>query len=91
MMRRAGGEYVFMREAYGPRWAAVYGWTQIWITQTASQASKDPTSRELGTPEALELFASWGSSRAGVDPVVGSAGGESGSKRVARVAVGSLC
>lgn len=40
MMPRAGGEYVFMREAYGPRWAAVYGWTQISITYTASQAAK---------------------------------------------------
>ncbi|HEX2721714.1 MAG TPA: amino acid permease [Gemmatimonadaceae bacterium] len=40
MMPRAGGEYVFMREAYGPRWAVVYGWTQVSITYTASQAAK---------------------------------------------------
>src|ERR1044071_5256504 len=26
MMPRAGGEYVFMREAYGPRWGFLYGW-----------------------------------------------------------------
>ncbi len=40
MMPRAGGEYIFMREAYGPRWAVVYGWTQVSITYTASQAAK---------------------------------------------------
>ena len=40
MMPRAGGEYVFIREAYGPRWAALYGWTQVSITYTASQAAK---------------------------------------------------
>ncbi|MBA2707419.1 MAG: amino acid permease [Gemmatimonadaceae bacterium] len=40
MMPRAGGEYVFMREAYGRRMAVVYGWTQVSITYTASQAAK---------------------------------------------------
>jgi len=40
MMPRAGGEYVFMREAYGRRLAVVYGWTQVSITYTASQAAK---------------------------------------------------
>ncbi len=40
MMPRAGGEYVFVREAYGRRMAVVYGWTQVSITYTASQAAK---------------------------------------------------
>lgn len=40
MMPRAGGEYVFVREAYGRRLAVVYGWTQVSITYTASQAAK---------------------------------------------------
>lgn len=40
MMPKAGGEYVFMREAYGRRWAVLYGWTQVSITYTASQAAK---------------------------------------------------
>jgi basic amino acid/polyamine antiporter, APA family len=40
MMPEAGGEYVFIREAYGPRWAFVYGWTQFSICYSASQAAK---------------------------------------------------
>ncbi len=39
MMPRAGGEYVFLREAYGPRWGFLYGWMQIFIAKTGSQAS----------------------------------------------------
>ena len=39
MMPRAGGEYVFLREAYGPRWSFLYGWMQIFIAKTGSQAS----------------------------------------------------
>ncbi|HJU55605.1 MAG TPA: amino acid permease [Pyrinomonadaceae bacterium] len=39
MMPRAGGEYVFMREAYGPRLGFLYGWMQIFIAKTGSQAS----------------------------------------------------
>ncbi len=40
MMPHPGGEYVFVREAYGRRLAVVYGWTQVSITYTASQAAK---------------------------------------------------
>src|SRR5438874_5765052 len=40
MMPRAGGEYVFLREAYGPRWAVLFGWTQTAIGYTGSQAAK---------------------------------------------------
>jgi len=39
MMPRAGGEYVFVREAYGPRWGFLYGWMQIFIAKTGSQAA----------------------------------------------------
>src|SRR3712207_5532593 len=39
MMPRAGGEYVFMREAYGPGAGFLYGWMQIFIAKTGSQAS----------------------------------------------------
>src|SRR5215210_5117725 len=39
MMPRAGGEYVFMREAYGPGPAFLYGWMQVFIAKTGSQAS----------------------------------------------------
>jgi|SRR5882724_11834848 len=40
MMPRAGGEYVFMRQAYGPRLAFIYGWTQFAVAYTGSQAAK---------------------------------------------------
>ena len=39
MMPRAGGEYVFVREAYGTGASFLYGWMQIFIAKTGSQAS----------------------------------------------------
>ena len=39
MMPRAGGEYVFVREAYGRRWGFLYGWMQLFIAKTGSQAA----------------------------------------------------
>ncbi|HEV7903587.1 MAG TPA: amino acid permease [Pyrinomonadaceae bacterium] len=39
MMPRAGGEYVFVREAYGQRLGFLYGWMQVFIAKTGSQAS----------------------------------------------------
>lgn len=39
MMPRAGGEYVFVREAYGPRLGFLYGWMQFFIAKTGSQAA----------------------------------------------------
>jgi APA family basic amino acid/polyamine antiporter len=35
----AGGEYVFLREAYGPLWAFIYGWTQMWVAKSGSIAT----------------------------------------------------
>src|SRR3979490_1514288 len=29
-MPEAGGEYVYLTEAYGPIWGYLYGWTQMW-------------------------------------------------------------
>ena len=40
MMPQAGGEYVFMREAYGRPWSFLYGWTQFSIGYACSQAAK---------------------------------------------------
>src|SRR4030095_15946899 len=34
MMPRAGGQYVYLREAYGPLWGFLYGWTLFLIIQT---------------------------------------------------------
>ncbi len=30
MMPRAGGQYVYLREAYSPLWGFLYGWTLSW-------------------------------------------------------------
>lgn len=38
-MPEAGGEYVYLREAYGPFWGFVYGWTQTWVAKSASIAT----------------------------------------------------
>jgi len=35
----AGGEYVFLREAYGPLWSFLYGWTQMWVAKSGSIAT----------------------------------------------------
>ncbi len=39
MMPKAGGEYVFLRSAYGKISSFLYGWMQIFIAKTGSQAS----------------------------------------------------
>lgn len=39
MMPRAGGEYVFIREAYGAPLGFLYGWTQVFIGKAGSQAA----------------------------------------------------
>src|SRR5580704_14831045 len=38
-MPEAGGEYVFLREAYGPMWGFIYSWTQMWVAKTGSIAT----------------------------------------------------
>ncbi|MBL8227604.1 MAG: amino acid permease [Bryobacterales bacterium] len=35
----AGGEYVYLRAAYGPMWAFIYGWTQMWVAKSGSIAT----------------------------------------------------
>lgn len=39
MMPRAGGEYVFLREAYGPRWGFLYGWMQFFVARAGGLAA----------------------------------------------------
>src|SRR5215210_7690706 len=39
MMPRAGGEYVFIREAYGPRWGFLYGWMQFFVARAGGLAA----------------------------------------------------
>ncbi len=38
-MPEAGGEYVYLREAYGPFWGYLYGWTQMWVAKAGSVAT----------------------------------------------------
>ncbi len=38
-MPEAGGEYVYLREAYGPFWGFLYGWTQFWVAKSGSIAT----------------------------------------------------
>lgn len=35
----AGGEYVYLREAYGPLLSFLYGWTQFWVIKSGSIAT----------------------------------------------------
>src|SRR5258708_6560905 len=39
MMPDAGGEYVYLREAYGPLWGFLYGWMQFLIGKPGSLAT----------------------------------------------------
>jgi len=39
MMPRAGGQYVFLREALGPLWGFLYGWTFFLVIQTGTIAA----------------------------------------------------
>ncbi len=49
----AGGEYVYLREAYGPMWSFLYGWTQFWVAKSGSIAA-------LATAFYLYLANFWG-------------------------------
>ncbi len=35
----AGGEYVYLRQAYGPFFGFLYGWTQMWVAKSGSIAT----------------------------------------------------
>jgi APA family basic amino acid/polyamine antiporter len=39
MIPAAGGQYVFLREAFGPLWGFLYGWTCFLVIQTGSIAA----------------------------------------------------
>lgn len=39
MLPEAGGEYVYLKEAYGPFWGFLYGWTQMWVAKSGSVAT----------------------------------------------------
>ncbi len=39
MMPKAGGQYVYLREAYSPLWGFLYGWTLFMVIQTGTIAA----------------------------------------------------
>src|SRR5881392_3895622 len=39
MMPKAGGQYVYLREAFSPFWGFLYGWTLFLVIQTATIAA----------------------------------------------------
>src|ERR1700746_2652761 len=39
MMPKAGGQYVYLREALGPLWGFLYGWTLVLVIQTGTIAA----------------------------------------------------
>ena len=39
MMPRAGGQYVYLREAFSPLWGFLYGWTLFVVIQTGTIAA----------------------------------------------------
>src|SRR6185295_737680 len=39
MMPKAGGQYVYLREAFSPMWGFLYGWTLFTIIQTGTIAA----------------------------------------------------
>jgi APA family basic amino acid/polyamine antiporter len=39
MMPKAGGQYIFLREAYSPMWGFLYGWAVFMVIQTGSLAA----------------------------------------------------
>jgi APA family basic amino acid/polyamine antiporter len=39
MMPHAGGQYIYLREAYGPLWGFLYGWTLFLVIQTGTIAA----------------------------------------------------
>jgi APA family basic amino acid/polyamine antiporter len=72
MMPRAGGQYVYLREAYSPLWGFLYGWTSFLVIQTGTIAAVAVAfskflgvlAPHLGTRDS-ELFAAFAS-----DPAV---------------------
>src|SRR5258708_16349166 len=39
MMPKAGGQYIYLREAYSPLWGFLYGWTLFLVIQTGTIAA----------------------------------------------------
>jgi APA family basic amino acid/polyamine antiporter len=57
MMPQAGGQYVYLREALGPLWGFLYGWTLFLVIQTGTIAAVS-----VGFGKYLGTFVPWVSS-----------------------------
>ena len=53
-MPRAGGQYVFLREAFGPLFGFLYGWTLFLVIQTGTIAAV-----VVGFSKFLGIFVPW--------------------------------
>jgi APA family basic amino acid/polyamine antiporter len=58
MMPKAGGQYVFLREAFGPLWGFLYGWTLFLVIQTGTVAAV-----AVAFGKFLGVFAPWVSAK----------------------------
>ncbi len=54
MMPRAGGQYVYLREAFSPLWGFLYGWTLFLVIQAGTIAAVG-----VGFARFLGVFAPW--------------------------------
>ncbi|MGD9647204.1 MAG: APC family permease, partial [Pirellulales bacterium] len=54
MLPHAGGNYVYLREAYGRMPAFLWGWAEFWVIRSGAIAA-------LGTAMAISLFKLWAS------------------------------
>jgi APA family basic amino acid/polyamine antiporter len=65
MMPQAGGQYIYLREAYSPLWAFLYGWTAFLVIQTGFIAAVSVAFAkflgvlvpELGTDHIVAIYA----------------------------------
>jgi APA family basic amino acid/polyamine antiporter len=58
MMPKAGGQYVYLREAFGPLFGFLYGWTLFLVIQTGTLAAVG-----VAFAKFLGVFAPWVSSK----------------------------
>jgi APA family basic amino acid/polyamine antiporter len=58
MMPKAGGQYVYLREAFGPLWGFLYGWTLFLVIQTGTVAAV-----AVAFGKFLGVFAPWVSAK----------------------------
>src|SRR3979409_1716477 len=70
MMPKAGGQYVYLREAFSPMWGFLYGWTLFLVIQTGTIAAVAVGfARYLGV-----LYPKVGESQYLIEPIAISAG-----------------